>query len=59
MSKIGVDVDCVKLARLFIEDSIRVESRNPDNFAEDQQSLAEAIQAAIDDWFYANGPVSA
>jgi hypothetical protein len=50
---IGVDPDCVELARLFLDDE---RHRRPMTDAAAQAhitSLSEAIQRAVEDWFEA------
>jgi hypothetical protein len=49
MNKIGVDPDCVELARKFLAEVYVVEAPS-----ESIQSLSEDIQAAIEDWFFAH-----
>ncbi len=48
--KIGVDPDCVELARKFLKAETPSESVSP----AEMQSLSEAIQTAIEDWFFAH-----
>lgn len=52
--KIGVDPDCVELARKFLADAIVAEAPSDKQVAADTQSLSEAIQVAIEDWFFAH-----
>lgn len=52
MAKIGVDPDCVELARKFLAAET---PKEPVSEAE-AMSLAEDIQRAIEDWFMAHEP---
>jgi hypothetical protein len=48
----GVDPDCVELARKFlIDEQVRVPVSD-EKAAADLRSLSEAIQAAVEDWFF-------
>lgn len=51
---IGVDPDCVELARKFLDASYTVEAPSEKQVAAELQSLSEAIQVAIEDWFFAH-----
>ncbi len=49
-----VDTDCHRLAERFILSERATSPRTSAKLAADTQSLAEAIQGAIEDWFEAN-----
>ena len=49
----GVDPDCVKLARKFLVDVADLVT--DEKAAADLASLSEAIQAAVEDWFFSEG----
>mgnify|MGYP001617386723 CR=1 FL=1 len=48
---VGVDPDCVKLARKFLIDELLTNPRREVQVERDLASLSEAIQTAIEDWF--------
>jgi hypothetical protein len=54
MRKIGVDPDCVELARKFLVDAYTAVEHSEKQIAADTQSLSEDIQTAIEDWFFAH-----
>ncbi len=59
MPEKDVDPDCVELARKFLADVTVAEAPSEKQIAADTQSLSEAIQEAIEDWFIARpSPVS-
>lgn len=49
-----VDTECWDLANYFLCGCIVKELRTPAQVEADKQSLAEAIQEAVEDWFAAN-----
>ncbi len=49
--KIGVDPDCVELARKFLVDALTGSVISEKQVEADLQSLSEDIQTAIEDWF--------
>lgn len=51
---IGVDPDCVELARKFLAAAYTAEAPSEKRVAAELQSLSEAIQIAIEDWFFAH-----
>jgi hypothetical protein len=53
MRKIGVDPDCVELARNFLAAAYTAEAPSEKRAAAELESLSEAIQTAIEDWFFA------
>jgi hypothetical protein len=53
MKTIGVDPDCLMLARLFVHDERTRREMSDATYEAAKQSLAEAIQTAIEDWFAA------
>jgi hypothetical protein len=54
MRKIGVDPDCVELARKFLDAAYIIEVPSEKRVAAEMQSLSETIQVAIEDWFFAH-----
>jgi hypothetical protein len=54
MKQIGVDPDCVELARAFLVDAHTEQRPSDKEIAADIKSLSEAIQTAIEDWFTGN-----
>jgi hypothetical protein len=54
MAKIGVDPDCVELARKFLAAAYTVETPSEKRVAAEICSLSEVIQTTIDDWFFAH-----
>lgn len=54
MSEIGVDPECYVLTRSFLVEKITKENQSGLQVEKDTKSLAEAIQIAIEDWFFAN-----
>lgn len=54
MAKIGVDPDCVELARKFLDAAYTAEAPTEKRVAAEMQSLSEAIQTAIEDWFFSH-----
>ncbi len=50
--KIGVDPDCVELARKFLDAAYTAEAPSQKRVAAEMTSLSEAIQVAIEDWFF-------
>ncbi len=51
MRTIGIDPDCVDLAAKFLAAAYTVELPSARRAAVEQESLSEAIQVAIEDWF--------
>jgi hypothetical protein len=49
----GVDPDCYDLAAKFLGDAYKGMPPTKEEAAADLRTLSEAIQEAIDDWFYA------
>lgn len=54
MFKIGVDPDCVELASKFLGAAYAVKSPSQKRAAAELLSLSEAIQTAIEDWFFSH-----
>lgn len=49
---IGVDPACYILADHFLVEKVTVDAPTPVKVEADRKSLAEAIQTAVEDWFF-------